>query len=382
MKVRQELQPMGLVCEEWGGTTIFVDISALKKEGIDKLLSMILLQAEVMELKANPTRLAKATSLSLAWNQADLRRLFWSEKAPLKLGDIVLCGPYWGKARALINEEGARLKEAGPSVAVRLLGLNGIPEAGLEFYVATDEKNARDIAEGRAEATRAANIEDRSKAMTMQDVLVTTSKDGAKTLRVLVKADTQGSVEAIVEALKKIESSKVSLEIMHSAVGIITESDVDLAAASKAAIVGFHTRIDSGAVDASKRLGVQIKLYSIIYELVDEVKNAMSGLLEPSHQGNAPRQRRCETIVLHLQRWECCRLRHQQTDELSRAAAGLFASGTRFLKAQYIPSAVFRTMCPRCGPAWNVAFVSMGSPISRPEISSSVIKLIKIAQKL
>jgi len=198
----------------------------------------------------------------------------------LRVGEIVLCGPYYGKVRALINEEGLRLKEAGPSVAVKMLGLNGVPEAGLEFSVVEDEKIARDLAEQRAEATRKQDTEARAK-VTLETLFETLDETNAKALKLVVKADTQGSVEAIVDALKKIESEKVGVEIIHSAVGTITESDVSLASASKAVIIGFHTRIDSGVSDVAKREGVQIKLYSIIYELIDEVKEAMAGLLEP-----------------------------------------------------------------------------------------------------
>jgi translation initiation factor IF-2 len=183
--------------------------------------------------------------------------------------------------RALINEEGSRLKEAGPSVAVKLLGLNGVPEAGLEFSAVEDEKSARMLAEKRAEEARAETTEARAK-VTLETIFDTLESSTAKVLKVVVKADTQGSVEAIVEALKKIESDKVSLEVIHSAVGTITESDVHLASASKGIILGFHTRIDASVSDIAKREGVQIKLYSIIYELVDEVKEAMAGLLEPT----------------------------------------------------------------------------------------------------
>jgi translation initiation factor IF-2 len=165
-------------------------------------------------------------------------------------------------------------------VAVKMLGLNGVPEAGLEFSVVEDEKEARDLAEKRSFEARALGQEARTK-VTLENLFATMSSTTAKVLKVVVKADTQGSVEAIVEALKKIESDKVSLEVIHSAVGTITESDVALASASDAVILGFHTRIDNGVSDAAKREGVQIKLYAIIYELIDQVKEAMAGLLDP-----------------------------------------------------------------------------------------------------
>jgi translation initiation factor IF-2 len=280
MMVRKQLQEHGLVCEEWGGNTIFVDLSALTKKGVDKLLELILLQAEILELKANPKRRAKGNVIESGLEPGGPTATVLVRKGTLHVGDIMLCGPYWGKARALINEEGKCLKLAEPSMAVKLLGLNGVPEAGLEFVAVENEKTARELADQRAQEARLSGAEDRPK-VTLENLFATLAPDSAKVLKVVVKADMQGSVEAIVEALRKIESTKVSLEIIHSAVGIITESDVLLASASKAVVLGFHTRIDAGAAEAAKHEGVQIKLYSIIYELIDEVKDAMAGLLEP-----------------------------------------------------------------------------------------------------
>jgi translation initiation factor IF-2 len=196
------------------------------------------------------------------------------------VGDAVICGSYWGRVRALINEEGKRLKQAGPSEAVKLLGLNGVPDAGLEFVVLEDEKEAREEAGKRVLDARLQPAELRPK-VTLENLFDTLATAQSKVLKLVVKADAQGSVEAIVEALKKIQSDKVSLEVIHNGVGTITESDVHLASASRGLILGFHTRIDVGVSDIAKREGVQIKLYSIIYELIDEIKEAMAGLLEP-----------------------------------------------------------------------------------------------------
>jgi translation initiation factor IF-2 len=280
MKVRQQLQDKGLVCEEWGGDTIFVDLSALTKQGVDRLLEMIVLQSEVLELKANPTRRAKGNVIESGLAQGGPTATVLVRKGTLKVSDCVICGQFWGKVRALISEEGKRLKEAGPSVAVKLLGLNGVPEAGLEFSVVETEKMARALSAERLEANRTRDKELRPK-VTLENLFDTLAADAAKVLRIVVKADTQGSVEAIVDALRKIDSSKVSLEVVHSAVGTVTESDVILASASKAIVLGFHTRIDNGVAEVAKSEAVQIKLYSIIYELIDEVKEAMAGLLEP-----------------------------------------------------------------------------------------------------
>ncbi|MBC8003355.1 MAG: translation initiation factor IF-2 [Opitutaceae bacterium] len=280
LKVRQQLQDKGLVPDDWGGDTIFVDVSALTKVGVDKLLEMILLQADLLELKANPVRRAKGNVIESGLEPGGPTATVLVRKGTLRVGDVVICGQYWGKVRALISEEGQRQKEAGPSVAVRLLGLNGVPEAGLEFSVVEDEKEARALGEERAEVARNSSNEARTK-VTLENLFATLDATQAKVLKVVVKADAQGSVEAIVEALKKIESDKVSLEVIHSAVGTITESDVLLASASSAIVLGFHTRIDSSASEVAKREGVQIKLYAIIYELIDHVKEAMAGLLDP-----------------------------------------------------------------------------------------------------
>ena len=279
LKVRQQLQDKGLVPDDWGGDTIFVDVSGLTKQGIDKLLEMILLQAELLELKANPNRRAKGNVIESGVEPGGPTATVLVRKGTLRVGDIILCGEFYGRVRALIDEEGDRLKEAGPSVAVRVLGLNGVPDAGLEFSVVEDEKAARELAEQRFLQARAEGQED--KKVTLENLFATLAAEQSKVLKVVVKADAQGSVEAIVDALKKIEAEKVSLEIIHSDVGTITENDVALASASNAVILGFHTRVDSTAAEKAKHESVQIKLYAIIYELIDEVKEAMAGLLEP-----------------------------------------------------------------------------------------------------
>ena len=281
LRVRQQLQDKGLVPDDWGGDTIFVEVSALTKQGVDKLIEMILLQADLLELKANPNRHAKGNVIESGLEPGGPTATVLVRKGTLRLGDVIICGHYYGRVRALINEEGKRLKEAAPSVAVKVLGLNGVPEAGLEFSVVEDEKAARDLAEQRAQEAKALGQESTRAKVTLENLFDQLASTTSKVLKVVVKADTQGSVEAIVDALKKIESDKVSLDVIHSAVGTITESDVALASASHAVILGFHTRIDSGVADKAKHEGVQIKLYAIIYELIDQVKEGMAGLLEP-----------------------------------------------------------------------------------------------------
>jgi translation initiation factor IF-2 len=281
MKVRQQLADKGLTPDDWGGDTIFVDVSALTKHGIDKLLEMIVFQADLLELKANPTRRAKGNVIESGLEPGGPTATVLVRKGTLRIGDIVICGPYYGKVRALINEEGKRLKEAGPSVAVKLLGMNGVPEAGLEFSAVENEKAARDLAEERALTAKTQDKERRPK-ITLENLFDTLASESHKVLRAIVKADTQGSVEAIVEALKKLESPKVALEIIHSAVGTITKEDIVLASAPPQAVVlGFHTRVDNNVSELAKREGVQVKLYAIIYELIDQVQDAMTGLLDP-----------------------------------------------------------------------------------------------------
>ena len=281
MQPRQQLQEKGLQPEEWGGETIFVDVSALAGTGVEQLLEMVLLQAEVMELKANLNRKAVGNVIESGMEPGGPVATVLVRKGTLKLGDTLICGQYYGRARALIDEEGTRQKEAGPSTAVRVLGLNGVPEAGLEFNVVKNEKEARGLAEERETEARAESHEKRGSKVSLENLFRTLEADAGKTLKVVVKADTQGSVEAIVDALNKIDSDKVELDVIHSAVGAVTESDVLLASASAAIVIGFHTRVDGSAKTAAKRETVQIKQYTVIYELIDQIKEAMAGLLDP-----------------------------------------------------------------------------------------------------
>ena len=277
---RTQLQEKGVVCEEWGGETIFVDVSALKNTNVEKLLEMVLLQAEVLELKANPTRSAVGNVVESAMEAGGPTATLLVRKGTLKVGDIMVCGNYFGKARALIDHEGKRIKEAGPSSAVKVLGLNGVPEAGAEFNIVPNDKEARNICEDRITKERDESVA-RKRKMTLESLFSRTQADSDKTLKLIIKADTQGSVEAIVDSINKIESDKVQSEVVHSGVGSISESDATLASASDAVILGFHAKIDTGVGEVAKREGVQIKLYAIIYELIEEVKEAMAGLLDP-----------------------------------------------------------------------------------------------------
>ena len=283
MKVRQQLQDKGLVPDDWGGDTLFVECSAITKKGIDTLIDSILLQAELLELKANPDRNAKGNVIESGVEAGGSVATVLVRKGTLRIGDVIICGEHYGKVRAMMNEEGLRLKEATPSVAVRVLGLNGVPDAGSEFSAVENERAARDLAEERSDARRKSEMDgDRRKTRTsLSDLFGRIGDLTAKVLKVIVKADTQGSVEAIVGALREIKSQKVSLEVVHSAVGAINVSDVNLARGSKAVILAFHTRVDNNAAEEAKHHAVEIRLYAIIYELIDQVKEAMAGLLDP-----------------------------------------------------------------------------------------------------
>ena len=280
MMARTQLQEKGLVCEEWGGQTIFVDVSALKNTNVDKLLGMVLLQAEVLELKANPNRKAVGNVVESGLEAGGPTATLLVRKGTLKVGDVIVCGNHFGKVRALVDHEGKRIKQAGPSSAVKVLGLNGVPDAGAEFNILPNEKEARSGCEDRDTKQRDEALSLKRK-MTLATLFTRMEATSDKVLKLIIKADTQGSVEAIVDSINKIESDKVQSEVIHSGVGSVSESDATLASASDAVILGFHAKIDTGVGEVAKREGVEIKLYAIIYELIDEVKEAMAGLLDP-----------------------------------------------------------------------------------------------------
>ena len=295
-KVKGQLQELGLAPEEWGGQTVVCEVSATKGTGIEKLLEMIGLQAEVLELRADPTGHARARVIE---TQIETGRGPTStvlvQSGCLKVGDSFVCGPHLGKVKALLDDAGNALKNgAGPSVPARIVGLSGAPAPGEEVVVVGSEREARSIVEERQEAERVARLAAGPAApsgVTLENLFASIAEGQKKCLRIVLKGDVQGSVEAIVESLKKIQSQKVTLDIILSTIGPISESDILLAKASGAVVIGFNTKTDNSAANAAKREGIQIKLFSIIYELVDQVKEAMTGLLDPelreSPLGNA-----------------------------------------------------------------------------------------------
>ncbi|MGZ5916461.1 MAG: translation initiation factor IF-2 [Methyloceanibacter sp.] len=291
MRVRTELLSHEIVVESLGGDTLEIEVSALKRTGLDRLLEAIALQAEVLELTANPERDAEGVIV-----EAKLERgrgpvgTALVQRGTLKLGDLVVAGSAYGRVRALINDRGEHVKEAGPSVPVEVLGFDSAPEAGDQFAVVESEARAREITDYRARARRKrlAVAGARGSLEQMMSNLKTT---GTKELTLLVKGDVQGSVEAIVAALDKMGTDEVRARIIHAGVGGITESDVALAAASGAVVLGFNVRANAQAREVAGRDSVEIRYYAVIYDLVDEVKQAMSGLLTPTRRetflGNA-----------------------------------------------------------------------------------------------
>jgi translation initiation factor IF-2 len=281
-RVKQQLQGQDLAPEDWGGETIAVPVSATKGIGIDHLLEMMALQAEVMELKASPTAKPRGTVIEA---QVEPGRgptaTIIVQMGTLKVGDPFICGDYYGKVKSLINDQGQPMKSAGPSTPVKVLGFTGLPNAGDEFLVMESERSAKTLSEERLVAKRSQKLSVPQRA-TLETLFE--AAGGKKVLRIVLKCDAQGSLEALTGALQQIESRKVDLEIIHSGVGPISESDILLASASNAVVIGFNIKVESLAVGAARREGVQVKLYSIIYELIDQIKEAMAGLLDPEHR--------------------------------------------------------------------------------------------------
>jgi translation initiation factor IF-2 len=314
-RVKTQLQDKGLQPEDWGGETICVPVSATKGTGIDKLLEMILLQSEIMELKASPTAPARATVIEA---QVEAGRgptaTVIVQMGTLKVGQPFICGSFWGKVKSLISDTGENVKEAGPATPVKILGFTGLPNAGDELTAMESEKSVRTLSEERLVDLRNQKLAMPQRA-TLES-LFDSMGDGRKSLLLILKCDAQGSAEALAASLNQIESKKIDLELIHIGVGPITESDVLLATASNAVIVGFNVKVENQASSAAKREGIQIKLYSIIYELIDQVKEAMVGMLDPEVR---------ESVVGHAE--------IRQVFELSKGTvAGCFVTDGRIVR--------------------------------------------------
>jgi translation initiation factor IF-2 len=282
-RVKAELQKHDLVAEDWGGTTIMCKVSALTGEGIDELLEMLLLQAEILELRANKNRAAQGTVVEGTLSRSlGVVATILVQNGTLHIGDTVVCGQYYGKVRAMRNDRGKNVKEAGPSTPVELLGLSGVPDSGERFYVVPDEKQARTITEKRLLELKEKNLSGGMKHLSLECLYDLMKEKGMKELKIILKADVHGSVEVLKQSLEKISSDKIKVNVIHSGVGGVNESDVVLAVASDAVIIGFHVKADSKAQSLIDRENVDMKYYKIIYEVINDVKLAMEGLLEPT----------------------------------------------------------------------------------------------------
>ncbi len=281
-RVKNALSEHGLISEAWGGDTIMVEVSAKQKTGLDTLLEMILLQAEVLELKADPHRQAKGTVI-----EAKIERgrgpvaTVLVQSGTLRVGDAYVVGMFSGRVRALINDRGEKAKQAGPSIPVEVIGLPGVPSAGDVFHVVSNERVAREIAEERAQKRRAAELTSPTK-VSLDDLFAKIQEGSVKELAIVIKADVQGSSEALAGAVEKLSTDAVKLRVIHNAVGGIMESDVLLAAASRAIIIGFNIRPEPKAAALAEQQGVDVRLYTIIYDAIADIKAAMEGLLEPT----------------------------------------------------------------------------------------------------
>ncbi|MBI4397092.1 MAG: translation initiation factor IF-2, partial [Elusimicrobia bacterium] len=280
-RIKQELTNYKLVPEEWGGKTVMMDVSARQKKNLDKLLEMILLEAELLELKANPNRPAQGVVIEA---KLDPRRgpvaTVLVQKGTLRVGDAFVCGMMAGKIRALINDRGERVKEALPSMPVEILGLSGTPQAGDKLSVVVTEREAREIAE-RRQAIADAETKAKRQHLTLEAIHDEAAAGKVKSLPIILKADVQGSLEAIRDTLERLSTEEIALRVIHAGIGGINTSDVILADASDAVIMGFNVRPDPTSEELARRNGVEIKTYRIIYDMANDVKQALEGLLEP-----------------------------------------------------------------------------------------------------
>ncbi|OHP15226.1 translation initiation factor IF-2 [Staphylococcus sp. HMSC060A04] len=283
-RVMQELTEYGLIPEDWGGDTIFVPLSALSGEGIDDLLEMIGLVAEVQELKANPSKRAVGTVIEAELDKSrGPSASLLVQNGTLNVGDAIVVGNTYGRIRAMVNDLGQRIKSAGPSTPVEITGINDVPQAGDRFVIFSDEKQARRIGEARHEASIIQQRQE-SKNVTLDNLFEQMKQGEMKDLNVIIKGDVQGSVEALAASLMKIDVEGVNVRIIHTAVGAINESDVTLANASNGIIIGFNVRPDSGAKRAAEAENVDMRLHRVIYNVIEEIESAMKGMLDPEFE--------------------------------------------------------------------------------------------------
>ena len=281
-RVKQERSEHELIPEDWGGSTIFVPVSAHTKEGIEQLLEMILLTAEVLELKANPKRNARGVVIEAKLDKGrGAVATVLVQKGTLKIGQPIACGSSYGKVRAMIDDKGRNVKDAKPSMPVEILGLSSVPDAGETFVICESEKEARSFAETYISESKEKLLEETRSRMSLDDLFSQIQSGNIKELNIIVKADVQGSVEAVKQSLQKLSNEEVVVKIIHGGVGSVSESDVSLASASNAIIIGFNVRPDPVAKATAEREGVDIRLYKVIYSAIEDVSAAMKGMLDP-----------------------------------------------------------------------------------------------------
>ncbi|MBR1443347.1 MAG: translation initiation factor IF-2, partial [Firmicutes bacterium] len=284
-RVKQELTEYGLLAEDWGGDTICVPVSAVSKQGLDQLLEMIILVAEMKELKANPDRRARGAIIEA---QLDKGRgavaTVLVQNGTLKIGDPIVAGASYGKIRAMMNDKGQKVKKAGPSMPVEILGLNEVPAAGDTFYVAKNDKQARQVAESVVAKGRVDMLKETPQKVSLDDLFSQIQSGNVKELNIVIKADVQGSVEAVRASLEKLSDENVRIRTIHGGVGAITESDVMLASASNAIIIGFNVRPEASAKSVADDQKVDMRLYRVIYNAIEDITAAMKGMLDPEYE--------------------------------------------------------------------------------------------------
>ena len=283
-RVKQDLTQYGLVCEDWGGETICVPVSALTGQGVDELLEMILLQADMLQLRANPNRLGRGVIIEAKLDKArgPLATVLL-QNGTLHVGDSVIAGMASGKVRALINDRGERIQSAGPGMPVEIMGFDDVPSAGDEMVAVGDDHLSRQVADERREKLRASREASMAK-VNMENLFSTIEAGKITTLNLIIKADVQGSVEAVKQAMEKLSSDEVKIRVLHSAAGAITKDDVNLAAAFNAIIIGFNIRPDASAREAAEKQKVDVRLYTVIYKAIEDMELAMKGMLEPEYR--------------------------------------------------------------------------------------------------
>jgi translation initiation factor IF-2 len=280
-RIRRQMNDLGLTQEKWGGDTVFVDISAKTGQGVDELLEMILLQADILNLKSRQEGPARGRIIEARLDKGrGAMATLLVEEGSLKQGDPYVCGAFYGKVRAIFNDQGLRVDEAGPSVPVEIQGISGVPQAGDEFIVMEDEKQARQVSQHRLLKQRETELVKTSK-LTLENLFDHIKAGAIKGLNLIIKADVQGSLEAILDAVSKLSTAEIKITVLHHSTGVVSETDIMLASASKALVICFGVRPPSKVMDVAEAEQVQVRYYDVIYKLLDDIKEAMAGLLDP-----------------------------------------------------------------------------------------------------